>query len=68
MSDTDALIAQLSDRLSRPTTPEALAARGSWRRFRQRHIALLATFFGARADIAHRSMRAKFVIRWSGAG
>jgi len=63
MSDTDTLIAQLSERLEpvHPLRKPWLRA-VLWTAFATVIIALLAIFFGARADIAHALHEAKFVM------
>lgn len=63
MSDTDALIAQLSERLEpvRPLRKPWLRA-AMWTAFATVVIALLAIFFGTRDDIAHALHEAKFVM------
>src|SRR5256885_12493301 len=63
MSDTDALISQLSDGLEpvKPLRKPWLRA-ALWSAFATVIIALLGIFFGARADIAHALHEAKFVM------
>ena len=63
MSDTDTLIAQLSERLEpvHPLRKPWLRA-ALWTAFATVIIALLGIFFGARADIAHALHEAKFVM------
>jgi hypothetical protein len=67
MSDTDALITQLTDRLEavRPLTKPWLRA-AMWSAFATVIIALLASFFGTRADILHALHEAKFVMPLAG--
>jgi hypothetical protein len=63
MSDTDALISRLSDRLEpvKPLRKPWLRAL-LWSAFATVIIALLGTFFGARANIEHALHEAKFVM------
>src|SRR6185369_11073429 len=63
MSDTDTLIAQLSERLQpvQPLRKPWLRA-ALWTVFATIIIALLAIFFGRRADIGHAIHEAKFVM------
>src|ERR1041385_5305901 len=69
MSDTDALIGQLTDGLQpvKPLRKPWLRAL-LWSAFATVIIALLATFFGARANIAHALHEAKFVMPLTGSG
>jgi len=63
MSDTDALISQLAERLE-PVTPlrKPWLRAALWTVFATVIIALLAIFFGRRADIDHALHEAKFVM------
>jgi hypothetical protein len=68
MADTDALIAQLSDRLEpvRPLRKPWLRA-ALWSVFATVVIAAMAILFGTRADILHALGEAKFVLAVGGA-
>jgi hypothetical protein len=63
MSNTDALISQLSDRLE-PVQPlgKPWLRAALWSAFATLVVAVLATLFGTRADIAHALGEPKFVV------